>query len=360
MTLAIVMLLAGFVLLVFAADYLVKGAANIAAAIGISPLVIGLTVVAFGTSAPELAVSVASAFKGEADLAVGNVIGSNVFNILVILGISAMIIPLVVHRQLVRFDLPVMIGFSVILYGLSFDRMISRWDGMILFGLGVVYVAWLIRASKQSGKADVSPETAELLSDDPDPKWAKNLLLIALGIAGLTGGSHFLVQGAVYIAGYFGVSELIIGLTIISVGTSLPEVATSVMAALKGERDIAVGNVVGSNIFNIMSVLGISSIVAPAGIAVPEAAIRFDMVFMVAIAIAAFPVFHHGYRVGRISGFVFFGFYLAYLVYLILDATGHEIFPQYREAIIYWLVPATILLLAIIEIMALRGRKNHA
>ncbi|MDP4624187.1 MAG: calcium/sodium antiporter [Akkermansiaceae bacterium] len=360
MTLAIVFLIVGFVLLVFAADYLVKGAASIASAVGISPLVVGLTVVAFGTSAPELAVSVASAFKGQADLAVGNVVGSNIFNILVVVGVSALIIPLVVHRQLIRLDVPVMIFLSGLVYFLSMDGLISRLDGAILFSMAIGYVGLLLWKSKHGGKAPGLDELDGLVDGGNDPKWAKNIFLIVIGIAGLTGGSHLLVKGAVEIATYFGVSELVIGLTIISVGTSLPEVATSVMAAIKGERDIAIGNVVGSNIFNIVTVLGLSSIVAPNGIGVAQAALDFDMLFMIAIALAAFPVFFLGYRVGRISGFFFVSFYVAYVVYLLLGSTENVAFPAYREVVLHWAAPITAGVLAIMLVRALLQGKNPA
>ena len=361
MTLAIVFLIVGLVLLVYSADFLVKGAANIAAALGISPLVVGLTVVAFGTSAPELAVSVMSAFKGQADIAVGNVIGSNIFNILLILGISALIIPLVVNAQLVRFDVPVMIGVSVLLYFLSVDGLISRMDGVVLFAILLSYIFILLRISKKEKDAGVLSEfEQEYGKPAEDPKWLKNIAFVVFGVAGLVVGSDRLVFGAVFIAKHFGVSELIIGLTIISAGTSLPEVATSVMAALKGERDIAVGNVVGSNIFNIVTVLGISSMVSPAGIAVAKAALEFDMLFMIAIALAALPVFFHGYRIGRVSGFFFLAFFVAYIVYLILEAQGSAAFPTYRQVMVFYVTPATGVLLAAMLVSGFLKRKNPA
>lgn len=361
MLLATVFLLIGFVLLVFAADYLVKGAANIATAVGISPLVVGLTVVAFGTSAPELAVSVASAYKDQADLAVGNVIGSNIFNILVILGISAMIIPLAVNRQLIKFDVPVMIFLSVLLFVLSLDGEVSRWDGVILFSMAVVYTSVLIWHSRRTGDSVLSAEVKEQIEGSKaERKLWRDILFVVLGIAGLTAGSHLLVKGAVEIATFFGVSELIIGLTIISVGTSLPEVATSVMAAVKGERDIAVGNVVGSNIFNIVSVLGLASIVAPSGIGVPAAALRLDMPFMIMIAIAAFPVFLYKYTVGRVSGFFFFAFYLAYLAYLILEARGSDVLGGYHHVLIYYVLPAAGVCLLALLARAIFQPKNLA
>ena len=361
MLLAVVFLIVGLVLLVFSADYLVKGAASLAASIGISPLVVGLTVVAFGTSAPELAVSVMSAFKGQADLAVGNVIGSNIFNILVILGISAMIIPLTVHVQLVRFDVPVMIFLSLLLFPLAMDGVLSRRDGVILVALLLGYVFILIRGSRREKDAGVLGDFGEEYGKpEEDPKWLKNILFVVGGVIGLVVGSDRLVAGAVTIAEHFGVSELIIGLTIISAGTSLPEVATSVVAALKGERDIAVGNVVGSNIFNIVTVLGISSLVAPSGVAVAKAALEFDMLFMIAIAVAALPVFFHGYRIGRASGFFFLAFYVAYIVYLILDAKGHSVFPAYREVMPLYVAPAAAFALAVLLVRAFRQGKNPA
>jgi len=361
MTLPIILLIAGLALLVFAADWLVQGSAKIAAAVGISPLIVGLTVVAFGTSAPELAVSVMSAFKGETEIAVGNVVGSNVFNVLVVLGLSAVIIPLVVNQQLIRFDVPVMIILSFGLYGLSMDGMLNRVDGMILVAALLGYVLFLLRQSKRERNAAVLNEYEEEFGDaGKDPQWLKNICLIVVGISGLVLGSKWLVDGAVDIAKHFGVSELMIGLTIVSIGTSLPEVATSVMAALKGERDIAVGNVVGSNIFNIVSVLGLSSVVAPGGILVPQAALDFDLWVMIAVAVAALPIFFFGYRIGRGGGIFFLTFYLAYMAYLILEAQGAAIFPAYRELMLIYVSPVVAIILLIILIKAFKQSKNLA
>ncbi len=361
MILACTFIIIGLVFLVFAADYLVKGAASIAGTLGISPLIVGLTVVSFGTSAPELAVSVASAFKGQADLAVGNVVGSNIFNVLVVLGLSALIIPLVVHQQLIRFDVPVMIFFSLLLYGLSFDGSITRMDGVVLFSMAVGYLFFLLRQSKAEKNVAVLAEYEEEFGKTTeDPKWFRNISFIILGVAGLVIGSDILVRGAVEIAGFFGVSELIIGLTVISAGTSLPEVATSVVAAMKGEKDIAVGNVVGSNIFNIVLVLGVSSVVAPSGIAVTSHAVNFDMVFMVGVALATLPIFFYGYRVGRAAGFFFLLFYCIYIGYLILEATSAGVFPAYRQVLLYWVAPATGLCLLLVLFKALSQPKNPA
>jgi cation:H+ antiporter len=250
----------GLALLVAGAELLVKGASRLAASFGISPFVIGLTVVAFGTSSPELAVSFGSAFAGDADIAIGNVVGSNIFNVLFILGISALIVPLVVKSQLVRFDVPIMIGASVLLLVLGLDGALGRLDGIVLFALIVLYVVALIRKSRRETSEDDSGlRPGVRAEDDTAPV---NLVFIAAGLGMLVFGSDLLLQAAVTAAEAFGVSELVIGLTLVAAGTSLPEVATSIMAAIRGERDIAVGNVVGSNIFNILAVLGLSSIVA--------------------------------------------------------------------------------------------------
>jgi len=358
MTHAIVFLILGLILLVFSADFLVKGAARLAAALGISPLVVGLTVVAFGTSAPELAVSIMSAFKGQADIALGNVVGSNIFNVLVILGISAIIIPLVVNQQLVRFDVPVMIVLSFLVMVLGFDGRIGRIDGILLFACAIAYTVFLIRQSRKETNSAVVEEYEKEFGDvkKEGPAWFRNLSFIVLGIGGLVLGSNWLVEGAVMIARTFGISELIIGLTIISVGTSLPEVATSIVAALKGERDIAVGNVVGSNIFNIVSVLGLASAIAPNGISVPKAALYFDIPFMIAIAVACLPVFFAGYRISRVNGAVFLAFYGAYLGYLILKSTKHDAFDNYHAVMIHLVTPLTAITLLVV---GWRGWKLH-
>lgn len=361
MLIAVIYLIIGLFLLVFAADYLVKGASSIARTMGISPLIVGLTVVSFGTSAPELAVSIVSAFKGQADLALGNVVGSNIFNILVVLGLSAMIIPLVVNQQLIRFDVPVMIGLSILLYGLCYDGEITRLDGAVLFILGLAYIFLLLRQSKKEKNPKVLEEYEEEYGENPsDPGWLKNISFVVFGVGGLVLGSNLLVSGAVTIATYFGVSELIIGLTIVSVGTSLPEVATSVVAAMKGEKDIAVGNVVGSNIFNIVLVLGLSSIVAPAGIAVSSHAISFDLIFMGAVAVATLPIFFYGYRVGRTAGIFFLIFYLIYLAYLVLEATSSGIFPTFRQGLLLGVAPVTGIVLVFVLLKAIRQPKNLA
>ncbi len=347
----------GLVLLTIGADVLVKGAAHLAGALGISPLIIGLTVVAFGTSAPELAVSTASAWKGQADLAIGNIVGSNIFNVLFILGISALVAPLVVQQQLIRLDVPVMIGCSLLMLLLGMDNLIGRIDGLILVAGLLAYIGFLLLKSRNE-----SPEVqAEYLDGvdiseaDGQPHWGKNIGLLLAGLAMLVLGSHWLVQGAVSLARSFGVSELVIGLTIVAAGTSLPEVATSVMASIRGERDIAVGNVVGSNIFNILCVLGISATVSPEGIRVLDSALRFDIPVMIAVAMACLPIFFTGRIITRGNGALLLGYYIAYTVFLVFTATANPALGVLSQAMLWFVLPLTAITLGIGVVRELRS-----
>lgn len=351
-------LILGLVVMIWGADFLVKGASRLATSVGISPLVVGLTVVAFGTSAPELAVSVMSAFKGESDIALGNVVGSNLCNVLFILGISALIVPLVVAQQLVRFDVPVMIGLSILVLPMGMDGKIGRLDGAILFTFAIAYTVFLVRQSRKETSEEVKSEYDAEYGGKPAYGLAKNVGFIIVGLVFLVLGSKWLVSSAVAIAQAFHVSELVIGLTIVALGTSMPEVATSIVAALKGERDIAVGNVVGSNIFNLVSVLGLSSLVAPAGIEVSDAALRFDIPVMIAVAVACLPIFFTGYRISRLNGAAFLFFYAAYLVYLILTATQHEAVGTLRVAMLYFILPITALTLIVITVREVTLKKK--
>ena len=344
------LLLGGLVLLIIGAEALVRGASRLAAAVGISPLIIGLTVVAFGTSSPEMAVSVQSAFSGQsgADIALGNVVGSNIFNVLFILGLSAAIAPLVVNQQLVRFDVPLMIVVSGALLLMALDGKINRLDGLLLFAGIVAYTAFAIYQGRKESKA-VEEEYAQEFGEKPKGagQVALNLALVLAGLALLVLGSNWFVGGSINLARAFGVSELVIGLTIVAAGTSMPEVATSVMASLKGERDIAVGNVVGSNIFNILAVLGLSSLVAPDGVNVALAALDFDIPVMIAVAIACLPIFFTGYNIARWEGFVFLGYYVAYSAYLILASAEHDALPAFSSVMFYFVIPITALTLGI-------------
>lgn len=354
----LIFLVAGFALLIGGAEVLVRGASRLAAAVGISPLVIGLTVVAFGTSAPEFAVSVNAGLSGQPDIALGNVVGSNIFNVLFILGLSGLIAPLVVARQLVRLDVPLMIAASFLVLILGLDGRIGRIEGGALFFTLLAYTGFLVRQSRKENSAASAADGAR--QAPAAGRWLIDLAFIAAGLALLVLGSRWLVDSAVAIAQYLGVDELIIGLTIVAVGTSLPEVATSVVASIRGERDIAVGNVVGSNLFNLLGVLGLASLVSPAGMAVSETALYFDIPVMIAVAVACLPIFFTRHLIARWEGGVFFAYYLAYTAYLILAETGHALLPLFSAAMLGFVLPLTTLTLAVLTMRAVHGRGRQA
>ncbi|MGK2966713.1 MAG: calcium/sodium antiporter [Tepidiformaceae bacterium] len=359
--LTLVLFIVGIGLLLAGAESLVRGASRLAATLGISPLVIGLTVVAFGTSSPELAVSTSSALAGDADIAVGNVVGSNIFNVLFILGIAAVVAPLVVARQLVRLDVPLMIAASLILLVMALDGEIARYEGALLFAGIVGYTVFAIVKSRSETAAEKAGGEFEAEYSERDASGKAILRDIGLVVGGLVllvVGSEWLVNGAVEIAESLGVSELVIGLTIISAGTSMPELATSVLASLRGERDIAVGNVVGSNLFNILAVLGVSSLVA-GGLPVADAAIRFDIPFAAVVAIACLPVFFAGYAITRLNGVVFLGFYVAYTVYLLLDASNHDALGNYTLVTFGFAGPIVLLTFLALAVQAFRGNRKR-
>jgi len=354
-------LLAGLVLLVVGAELLVRGASKLAAVLGISPLVIGLTIVAYGTSSPEMAVSIQSSFAGQADIALGNVVGSNIFNVLFILGVSAIAAPLIVAQQLIRLDVPIMIGVSALAYLFSLDGKINQSDGFILFIGGVAYTIFLIYQSRREQNQEVQEEYAKFSEQTSAPDWQKwvvNIGLIVVGLGVLVLGSRWLVESSITIARAVGLSELVIGLTIVAAGTSLPELATSFIASLKGERDIAVGNVVGSNIFNILAVLGLSAAVSPDGINVSLAALRFDIPVMIAVAVACLPIFFTGNLITRWEGCVFTAYYCVYTAYLILASTQHDSLPAFSNALFFFVLPITVLTLVVITLRELRDRRH--
>ncbi|NEP61485.1 MAG: calcium/sodium antiporter [Symploca sp. SIO2G7] len=358
---SLIVLLLGLILLVAGAEALVRGASKFAALLGISPLVIGLTVVAYGTSSPELAVSLRSSLAGYTDIAVGNVVGSNICNILLILGISAIIAPLRVASQLIRLDVPLMIGVSVLTFFFGFDGTIGNSDGFILFLGGVLYTLFLIYQSYKENNPEVQDEQIKEYEIGGSMSWSQgivNLVLLLVGFALLFFGSRLLVMSATKIAQAMGINQLVIGLTIIALGTSLPELATSVTASIRGEQDIAVGNVVGSNIFNILAVLGLSAAIAPGGIDISTAALRLDIPVMIAVAIACLPIFFTNNTVSRWEGLLFLSYFVAYTTYLILDSTEHQSLPWFSLVFTVFVVPLTILTLFIITWRALRSRRK--
>lgn len=351
----------GLVLLVGGGELLVRGASRLAAAMKIAPLVIGLTVVAFGTSAPELAVSVQAALAGNTDLALGNVVGSNIFNVLFILGVSALIVPLVVSSDLVRRDVPVMIAASLMLLAFGWDGAINCVEGVVLFAGIVLYTWWCVRQSRNESR-EVQQEFEQEWPSETQPQSSLpfNLMLIIGGLCLLGIGSTLLISGSVYVATSFGVSELVIGLTIVAAGTSLPEVVTSLTAAVRGERDIAVGNVVGSNIFNILCVLGVSSTIGPTGIEVSPSAMSFDIPVMIAVAVACLPIFLTGHIISRWEGALFLFYYVAYTTYLVLNATGHGFLQDYNNVMLWFVLPITGITLAVSLWRALRARSGKS
>lgn len=342
----------GLAALIVGADVLVRGASRLALSLGISPLVVGLTVVAFGTSAPEVAVSVGAVLDGKTDMALGNVVGSNIFNVLFILGLSAVIVPLVVNIQLIRQEVPIMLGASVLLLLLSLDGTLGMSDGALLLIALAAYTVFLVRQSRREAQAAQDEYAQEFAPRTPAPwldrVWVQ-LLLIALGLALLVLGSEWLVQAAVAIAKSMGVSDLVIGLTIVAAGTSMPEVATSIMAALKGERDIAVGNVVGSNTFNALGCMGVASLVSgQTGLVVSPAVINFDLWVMLAVALACVPVFMTGQLIARWEGAVFLGYYVAYVAYLVLAAQQHDALGAFSTAMLSFVLPLTVITLVVL------------
>lgn len=344
--------LAGLVALVAGAELLVRGASRLALALGVSPLVVGLTVVAFGTSAPEMAVSVGAALDGRTDMALGNVVGSNIANVLLILGLSALIVPLAVHRQVIRQEVPVMLAATLLLLGLAQFGRIPWWAGVVLVGLLVAYTAFLVMQSRRSKHTAAAAQEVDDVADELPPPvtgwrahWVVQTSYVMLGLVLLVVGAGWLVDAASAFARSLGVSEVVIGLTLVAVGTSLPELATSVMAAYKGERDMAVGNVVGSNVFNILGVLGLTTLAAgPAGVPVPAPVLHFDVWVMAAVAVACLPVFATGREIARWEGAVFVLCYAAYTAFLVLAAQHHAALVAFSHAMLAFVLPLVALM----------------
>ncbi|MFP7723008.1 calcium/sodium antiporter [Lysobacter sp. A3-1-A15] len=346
----LVLFVIGLIALVLGAELLVRGASRLALSLGISPLVVGLTIVAIGTSSPEVAVSVGAAIDGQTDIAVGNVVGSNIFNILLILGVSALIIPLLVNAQIVRQEVPIMIGASLLLLTFGLDGRIGRLEAGALLALLVAYVVFLIvqsRREQQNAALAAAVAGTAPSADTGKRNLPLQLLLIAAGLGLLVLGSSWLVDASTELARAIGVSDLVIGLTIVAAGTSMPEVATSVMAAIRKERDIAIGNVVGSNIFNILGCLGLAGVVSSSGLPLAPSVLNFDLWVMLAVAFACLPVFLTGRTIARWEGAVFIFYYVAYVAYLILAAQEHDALGAFSGAMLGFVVPITVVTLVV-------------
>jgi cation:H+ antiporter len=333
-----------------------------------SSLVVGLTVVAFATSAPELAVTLGAVMGGEPGLAVGNVVGSNIANVLMILGISAIILPLLVKVQLVRVDIPFMAAFSILFLLLAIDGGFSRVDGLILLVLLVLYIAVAIILSRRDGHVDdlrgpgasiatasagrvghTAKKSADTMTEAVEDVEARggsigrDLVLVLIGIALLVVGANILVRGATGIATAFGVSDLIVGLTVVAIGTSLPELATSIVAVRRGQRDLAVGNVVGSNIFNIGAVAGLAAMISPTGLPVPESALALDIPLMIAASAVLLPLAFTGSVIARWEGGLLVTLYVSYLLYTVLAAAERPILQGFTTVMLWFITPLVVL-----------------
>lgn len=359
----VLLFLGGLALLVVGANLLVRGASRLALSFGISPLVVGLTIVAFGTSAPEVAVSVGAVLDGRTDIALGNVVGSNILNVLFILGLSAVIAPLVVDLQVIRQEVPIMLGASLLLLLLTLDGGVSVLEGALLVALLAAYTVFLVVQSRRETRAarqEYGDSVSGARGGERQGHWVVHAALIAVGLAALVYGSDLLVEAAVAFARAIGVSDVVIGLTIVAAGTSMPEVATSLAAALRGERDIAVGNVVGSNTFNILGCVGLSGLAAgDAGLVMAPSLLTFDVWVMLAVALACLPVFITGRGIARWEGGLFLGYYAAYVAYLILAAQQHDALPAFSGVMLGFVLPLTVVTLVVmaIRVPATRGER---
>jgi cation:H+ antiporter len=312
------LLVVGVAVLSFGADLFVRGASAVASRFGISPFVVGLVIVGFGTSTPELAVNIDAALSGSTDIAIGNVVGSNIANIGVILGLAAVVAPLTVKLRMVRVELPIVIGVGLLLWGLCSFGRIERWEGaLLLAGFGAF--AWFLLRTAREEPAAVQQEYV-----DENPKreagW-RSAVLIVLGLAGLMGGAHLAVDAAVGLARLWGLSELVIGLTIVAIGTSLPELASSVAAARRGHADIAIGNVLGSNIYNVLFILGATALVSPLPTTAPTL-MWLDLPVMIGFSLVLLPMMLSGLRVTRANGLLLLAGYAGYVAFLIRQGSA--------------------------------------
>ncbi len=363
----------GLIGLLVSGHFVVGAASKIGARFGLTPMVIGLTIVAAGTSAPELAVVFQSIAAEDTELAVGSIIGSNIANVLLVLGLTAAMGTIRVAARVVRVDVPVMIAASAALLVLSLDERLSRPDGILLVAGLVAFVVWTLRTAPRAeveaapngeSTADGSPvEAADGTHDAGDRSiglsgrgFVAQVGLLIGGIAGLALAARYVVSGAEGIAVSLGVPELIVGLTIVAIGTSTPEIVTTLIAAMNGERDLAVGNAVGSNIFNILLVLGSSTVIAPDGIAISRDALTLDLPILLAAAVACVPVVFWDNKLDRWEGGVFVAYYVAYLIFLVLDATGNRASDPFALVMLAFVMPLTALTVLVV---VLRQRSQH-
>ncbi|ANC01948.1 calcium/sodium antiporter [Pseudomonas putida] len=344
----------GLVLLVIGAELLVRAALRLATRLHVRPLIIGLSLVAFGSTAPQLTVSLQAAYQGAPDVAVGSVIGSNIFNVLVILGLAALIIPLRVSRQLVRLDIPLMIAASAVVYLLAANGELGRLEGALLL-LGLLgYLGMLWHQSRHYSRTYPAPDTARR---SPGRFWSTVVLQTLFGLVLLSLGGHLLLEAAVEVATDLGLSERIIGLTVVAVCTSLPELAAALIAALRGEREIAVGTVIGSNLFNLLAVLGLTALTTPEPLTISPNALAFDLPVMLGVAVLSLPVFYSGYRITRAEGLVFLALYLAYGLHVVAFTTGMPLAGRLERLMLFYVMPVLAVVLLYTTLRA--WRRQH-
>jgi len=372
---------AGLAILLVAGHFVVTAASAIGQRFGLSPMVVGLTIVAAGTSAPELAVVGQAVAADDTELAVGSVIGSNIANVLLVLGLAATFGAITVSDRAIRSEIPVMIAASVGLLFAAQDNRVDRIDGALMVAGLVLFVVWTVAATRrpteEPDRGESPPSSAVTTAHPVDVAGARTVpqrlndwlvarlrtltgaaLVLAVGVAGLAVAARLVVSGAEEIALNLGIPELIVGLTIVALGTSAPEIVTSVVAALQGRRDLAVGNAVGSNIFNILLVLGAISLISPTGIAISQAATEIELPILVAVAVACLPLVLFDNTLDRWEGALFVAYYLAYLVFLVLDATNHQAKDQFVFIIWAFVVPLTTLTVGVLIAHQRRNKKQ--
>lgn len=353
----LLLIVAGLALLVVGGEFMVRGAVALARRLRISTWIIGATVVAIATSMPELAVTFDAFASGAPELAVGNVVGTNIVNVLFIIGCGAVIAPLVIRPQLLRFDIPIMVGSTVLLLALSLDGSLDLFDGVLLLLVFVgVMLATVLNGRRLKENRRNTDEPADEIPDRSGPVW-RAVICVASGVLALVVGAQLLVEGAITVASGLGVSELVIGLTVVAIGTSLPELASMVAAVRAGESDVALGNVVGSNVANIGLVLGLPTILSP-GVTVPGAALALDIPLMIAAAAAFAVVAYTGHRVVRLEGAVFLALYLIYLVYIGLASAHHDALEGFTWVMLWFVFPLVLLAALISVIGEMKARRS--
>lgn len=344
----ILLFILGLIALIAGAELFLKAVDHFGLKWGVSPLIMGLTVVAFATGAPELAISIKAAASGSADLVLGNIIGSNIANILLILGITSLIATLNITLRVIRIDVPIVIGVSAVLFFLAWDGKLTTLDGVILLGGFIAYSIFTYFQIRKGRDEDNVEEVFQYEKSVDELAqgaffYIKNGGFLLVGLALIVLGSNWMVDSAVEIATLLGISELVIGLTIVSIGTSLPEVATSLASARKGNADIAVANVLGSNLYNVLLTLGLTLIIAPNVLTVSADAINLDLPFMVAVSIVCIPIFIAGFNLTRMDGAIFLFYYTSYLTYLVMKSLASPGVDFIEQGMAMVVVPLTVI-----------------